>query len=71
MGAALAAPSSAVVTINEDDPTPPAGSLQFDNVSYSVAENVASVQATVTRTGGSFGAVSVNYSTSDGQCDSQ
>ena len=65
-GAVVVAPTAAVITITEDDPVPPAGSLQFDNVTYTVAENIASVQVTVTRTGGSFGAVSVVYSTSDG-----
>ena len=65
-GAAIGTPGSATITINENDAQPPAGSLQFDNASYSVAENAASVLVTVTRTGGSFGAVSVDYASTDG-----
>ena len=65
-GAAIGTPSSATVTITENDAQPPAGSLQFDNATYSVAENATSVLVTVTRTGGSFGAVSVDYASADG-----
>ena len=42
------------------------GSLQFSSASYSVPENGGSISITVGRTGGSSGAVSVHYSTSDG-----
>ncbi|MDH3816288.1 MAG: aggregation factor core protein MAFp3, isoform C, partial [Acidobacteriota bacterium] len=66
VGATLGTPSSAVLTITEDDPTPPTGSMQFDMAAYSVAENGTSVTITVTRTGGDFGAASVNYATSNG-----
>jgi hypothetical protein len=45
---------------------PPAGCLQFSAATYSVAENVANATVTVTRTGGSTGAVSVNFATSNG-----
>ena len=65
-GASLGTPASATVTISDNDPTPPAGSLQFSATSYTVAENAASVLVTVTRSGGSFGAVAVDYSTADG-----
>jgi hypothetical protein len=65
-GATLGAQSSAIVTISENDPTPPAGSLQFSGASYSVNENGINATITVTRTGGSFGAVSVDYATADG-----
>jgi hypothetical protein len=67
-GASLGAQNSSTVTITENDPTPPAGSLQFSGTGYTVAENVAGGIATitVTRSGGSFGAVSVDYSTVDG-----
>ena len=42
------------------------GELQLSAASYSVAEDVASLSVTVTRTNGSEGDVSVDYSTSDG-----
>ena len=45
---------------------PAAGSLQFSAPSFSVAESGSSVPITVVRTGGSAGAVSVDYATSDG-----
>ena len=66
VGASLGTPSSAVLTITEDDPVPPAGSVQFSLAAYSVAENGVSATITATRTGGSFGAASVDYATSDG-----
>ena len=64
-GASLGAVSTATVTIIDDDPLP-AGSVQFSTGTYSVAENGASVLVTVTRTGGSAGAVSVDYATGNG-----
>jgi uncharacterized membrane protein YgdD (TMEM256/DUF423 family) len=64
-GASLGIPSSATTTITEDDPPPAAGSLLFSGSSYTVAENGASVLITVTRTGGSFGSVDVDYATGD------
>ncbi|MGH8051554.1 MAG: Calx-beta domain-containing protein [Arenimonas sp.] len=42
------------------------GSLQLSAATYSIAENGGSATITVTRTGGSFGAVSVAYTTADG-----
>lgn len=42
------------------------GTLQFSSATYTVNENGGTVTITVTRTGGSDGAVSVNYQTSDG-----
>ena len=44
----------------------PAGDLDFTVGGYSVDEFTASVTITVSRTGGSSGAVSVDYATSDG-----
>lgn len=44
---------------------PAAGSLQFSAPGFSVAESALSVPITVVRTGGSAGAVSVDYATSD------
>jgi len=44
----------------------PAGLLQFNPASYTVAENGGSVTVTVERSGGSTGAVSVEYNTKSG-----
>ena len=65
-GASLGAPASAVLTIAEDEPTPPVGSLQFSAPTYTVVENGVTARITVTRVDGSFGTVAVNYATSDG-----
>ena len=65
-GASLGAPSTASVTITENDPVPAAGSLQFTGASYSVAENGSAIVITVSRTGGSFGTVTIDYATTDG-----
>jgi hypothetical protein len=65
-GASLGLPATASVIITEDDPPPPAGSLQFSAADFSVAESGASVAISVTRTGGSAGAVTVDYASSDG-----
>jgi len=65
-GATLGVPASATLTISEDDPVPPAGSLQFSGTSYAVAEDGGSLLVTVTRNGGSFGEVSIDYSSTDG-----
>jgi hypothetical protein len=65
-GAGLGSPASAVLTIDEDDPVPPVGSLQFSAPTYTVAENGVKASITVTRVGGSFGTAGVNYATSDG-----
>ena len=43
-----------------------AGDVQLSAASYSIAENVASLAVTVTRTNGSAGDVTVDYATSDG-----
>ncbi len=44
----------------------PGGMLQFKSVSYSVSEEGGSVRVYISRTGGSDGAVSVDYATSSG-----
>ncbi len=64
-GASLGSPSSAAVTIQDDD-VAPSGVLQFSSATYSVNENAGSVTVSVTRTGGSNGAASVSYATADG-----
>lgn len=65
-GATLGTPSSASIVISENDPVPATGSLQFSAVTYSGAENDASVTITVTRTGGSVGVATANYATANG-----
>ncbi len=57
--------STAVLTIADDD-IPQRGQLQFNSASYSVNESGSSVTITVTRTGGSNGAVGVSYSVGGG-----
>jgi uncharacterized delta-60 repeat protein len=47
-------------------PDPDAGVLQFDAAAYAVLESSTTPTVTVTRTGGSKGAVTVNFTTSDG-----
>lgn len=49
---------------------PPAGSLQFSSSTYSVGEAGSTASITVTRTGGSNGAVGVTYATSNGTATS-
>jgi Calx-beta domain/Beta-propeller repeat len=61
-GALLGARDTAVLTIHDDEV---AGSLQFSLESFPVAEDVGQAVVTVTRTGGSDGAVTVEYYTSD------
>lgn len=64
-GATLGTPASATLTINDNE-IPPPGSLQLSASTYSVAENGGNLVVSVTRTGGSSGAASVNYATSNG-----
>jgi hypothetical protein len=64
-GAAAGAPAAAIATI-VDDESPPTGTLQLGASTYSVAENGSSLTITVTRVGGSSGAASINYATSNG-----
>src|SRR4029077_19589137 len=64
-GATLATQHTATLTIQDDD-VAQAGILQFSSGSYSVNENEGTATITVTRTGGSDLAVSVNYATSNG-----
>jgi hypothetical protein len=65
VGAQLGAPSSAVLTITDDDASQ-SGSFNFSAASYSVNEDGGNATITIKRTGGSDGAVSVQYATSDG-----
>jgi hypothetical protein len=66
-GYALGVPSSAIMPFSDNDAAPqPAGALQFGQSSYQGAEGGLPVNITVTRAGGSSGAVSVNYATQSG-----
>jgi probable HAF family extracellular repeat protein len=53
-------------TITNDDNAPVAGSLQFSSATYSNVGESGTTTITVTRTGGSDGAVSVDFATSNG-----
>jgi hypothetical protein len=64
-GAGIGTPSSAIVTIG-GNASAPIGTLQFKASSYSVAQSAGSATVTVTRDGGSNGAISVAYATSNG-----
>src|SRR6185369_13630551 len=64
-GATLGTPSTAVLTITDNE-TPPSGSLQLSAATYSVAENGVNATITITRTGGSSGAVGATIATSNG-----
>jgi hypothetical protein len=61
-GAILGTLATTTVTIKDNDP---AGVVQFSQVSYTVGEGGTAV-ITVSRTGGTAGAVTVDYATSDG-----
>ena len=63
-GAALAAPTTAVLTINDNDPA--AGTIALGQATFSVNENAGSISIPVSRKAGSTGAVSVQLSTGDG-----
>ena len=63
VNATLGAITTHTYTIINDDN---AGTIQFSSATYSVNENGGSVLITVTRAGGSSGAVGVSYATSNG-----
>ncbi|HBC87923.1 MAG TPA: hypothetical protein DCZ94_13295 [Lentisphaeria bacterium] len=58
------------LTITENDPPPPTGTIVFSSATYTVAENGTTATITVKRTGGTFGAASVQYATSNGTATS-
>lgn len=64
--AAATRPKLSVTYSGAGSPTPQPGSLQLSSAAYSVNESGGSATITVTRAGGSDGAVSVNYVTSNG-----
>ena len=59
----LSFPSNAIVTIEDTDSF---GTLNFSSANYNVLQNSGSALITVTRTGGTIGAVSANVATADG-----
>jgi hypothetical protein len=58
-------PVQARVTINDNETPPSAGSIQFSQASFDIAENGAFATLTLTRTGGTAGIVDVRYRTRD------
>jgi hypothetical protein len=64
-GASISNPSSATVVIS-GSAVSAAGSLQLSANQYTVSQGVSSVSVTVNRTGGSTGAISVDYATVNG-----
>ncbi|MCZ6691905.1 MAG: hypothetical protein O7H41_20145 [Planctomycetota bacterium] len=63
-GAVIGAQATAVLTILDDD-TPPAGALQFSGPTFAFNEGIGTATIDVTRTGGSTGAISVDFATTD------
>ena len=57
--------SVSTITILDDEPTPSAGVLEIENVSYSVNENDGSLSFNIIRTSGDFGDVGVDVSSAD------
>ncbi|MEJ2618969.1 MAG: Calx-beta domain-containing protein [Candidatus Thiodiazotropha sp.] len=64
-GAVLSTPASAVVTLSSDDPVPASGSLQFSLSEYQINEDGGTATISVSRSGGSSGAIGVSYASSD------
>jgi len=69
-GATLVAPSTATVSITDNDAAPVPGSLRFANATYAVNEGAGTVTLTVNRVSGSDGSIDVNYATSNGTATS-
>ena len=63
VGGALGTPNSATLTIVDNDAQP---ALQFSSTTYTVGEGGGSATVSVTRTGATDNAVSVNYAASNG-----
>ncbi len=68
-GASLVTPSQVTVTIVDDDETVTPGTLNFTATTAGVNENAGAVTLTVQRTGGSDGAASIDFATSNGSAD--
>lgn len=65
-GASLGSPATASVAVSSNDTPSSSGSIRFTAASANVAENAGSVTLSLERTGGSSGAVSVNWATANG-----
>ena len=64
VGATLGVNKAVTVTITDTDNA--AGALQFSSPNYTIRENGASIALSVSRSGGTAGAVTVQYATSNG-----
>ncbi|MFL6209445.1 MAG: Calx-beta domain-containing protein [Pyrinomonadaceae bacterium] len=64
-GASLGTPASATITIQNDDAAGSPGSIQLSSATYNDDE-ADGINITITRTGGSDGAVAVTFDTSNG-----
>ena len=64
-GATIGIPATTTVTINDNDASM-SGTLALSSATYSVGESTPSVSITVNRTNGISGAVTVNYSLTNG-----
>ncbi|WP_254508378.1 Calx-beta domain-containing protein [Anatilimnocola floriformis] len=65
-GLTLGANATSTVTVTSDDPQPLPGSVALAQAAYTVSETGGSLVVSVSRGGGSAGAVSVAYSTANG-----
>ncbi|WP_430885034.1 Calx-beta domain-containing protein [Fusibacter sp. JL216-2] len=65
-GASLGTDTVATLTITDDDTAPVAGVIQFDPATDTASEDAGTKDLTVTRTGGSDGAVTVDYAVTGG-----
>jgi len=65
-GASLGSPSSATLTIVDNETELQHGNLRIASATYNVSESAGSVSIAVTRTSGSDGAVSVSFTTGTG-----
>ncbi len=68
-GAGIGSPSVATVTITGDAAAGTAGSFSLTSAAYTVSQGAGTFTATVDRSGGSTGAVSVQYATADGTAE--
>jgi hypothetical protein len=65
-GAGLAGPSTATLTIDDNDALPNPGALTFTSANYRIRENRGTASLIVQRTGGTDGIVTVDYSVAGG-----
>jgi hypothetical protein len=66
IGASMATPAVATITISGSGTTSTAGTIGLSSSTYSVAQTASAVNVTVNRANGTTGAVSVQYATSNG-----